>query len=113
MTKFFAHKTPCQQGHTHASAKEAKRCGELHTLERAGKIAGLQVEPTYTFVIEGKPLTHANGRKATYKPDFTYVENGKLVAEDVKAKNGFASRDVPLRTALFRHLNPSVELRFV
>ena len=26
---YFARKTPCQHGHTHASAKEARRCNDL------------------------------------------------------------------------------------
>lgn len=113
MTRFFARKTPCKHGHTHASAKEAKRCNELHLLQGKGEIIGLEVEPKFTFAIGGKPLKFPNGHVAQYRPDFTYVEKGVKVAEDVKAANGFQSRDVALRLALFRALWPSIELRIV
>lgn len=113
MNRHFARKTPCQHGHTHASKREAARCAELHILLRAGKIDGLAVEPTFYFEIDGAPLLMGNGGKAKFRPDFTYIENGKVVAEDVKPKNGWMSRDVPLRFALFKHLHPEIELRVV
>lgn len=111
MTKYYARKTSCNLGHTHASKREAARCTELHTLQLAGQIAGLQVEPQYWFVIGGKELKHENGRRAGYKPDFSYIEGARQIAEDVKAANGFVDRDFPLRAALFRHLWPEIELR--
>jgi hypothetical protein len=49
-----------------------------------------------------------NGHTARYRPDFTYVERGQVVAEDVK---GFTVRDFPLRAAVFRHCYPEIELR--
>jgi hypothetical protein len=110
---YFARRTPCKHGHTHASAKEAKRCGELHLLFRAGKIDALVIEPTYELHHNGKALVMRNGQKARYRPDFTYLENGKVIAEDVKAKNGFVDRDFPLRSALFRACYPEIELRVV
>lgn len=113
MKKFFAKKTPCGHGHVHASKREARRCDELHQLESLGEIIGLQVEPKFSFVVDGKPVKMANGHTAQYKPDFTYIENGIKVAEDVKPSNGWQSRDVALRFALFRHLWPSIELRVV
>jgi hypothetical protein len=111
--RYFARKTECALGHKHASAREAARCAELHNLFRAGKIDALAFEPQYWFDIEGRPVKHANGRRVGYKPDFSYLENGRVIVEDVKARNGFMERDVPLRMALFRHLFPSVELRVV
>lgn len=108
MSKYFARATVCHQGHKHASAKEAKRCEQLHLLQRAGQISGLIVEPQFFFVIDGRELKHANGRRAGYKPDFSYTEKGQLVCEDTK---GFAARDFALRAALFRHLHPHIELR--
>jgi hypothetical protein len=60
------------------SFKEAKRYSELKLLERAGKIENLQVHPKYEFY-------HNNVRLGSFKPDFSYKENGEVVIEDVKA----------------------------
>lgn len=108
MNKYRARKTPCNHGHTHASAREAKRCGELHLLLRAGQIEALVYEPTYELKINGAAIRMGNGHAAKYRPDFTYLENGQVVAEDVK---GFVVRDFPLRAAVFRHCYPDIELR--
>ena len=108
MTKYFAKKTACSNGHLHASRREANRCDQLHLLQRGREIEGLTIEPKFEFIIDGKPLKMGNGRTASYRPDFTYMERGKLVAEDVK---GMVVRDFPLRAALFKHLYPDWELR--
>jgi hypothetical protein len=111
MNKFFARKTPCAHGHSHASAKEARRCADLHLMERAGAIAGLQVEPKYVFEIGGKPVVHTNGRKAVYTPDFSYVENGRKVCEDVKGGNATKTEASTLRLAFARAMWPSIDWR--
>lgn len=108
MNKYGAHRTECQHGHSHASKREAKRCHELHMLFRAGQIDALVVEPTFELSIGGIAITMRNGHKAKYRPDFTYLEKGKVIAEDVK---GFIVRDFPLRAAIFRHCYPEIELR--
>lgn len=108
--KYRARKTPCHHGHIHASAREAKRCHELHMLFRAGKISGLVIEPTYDLILDGRPILMGNGHAARYRPDFAYQEGEYTVAEDVK---GFIVRDFPLRAALFRHCYPHIELRVV
>lgn len=105
---YFAKKTACASGHQHASRREAKRCDELHLLQRAGKIAGLQVEEKFTFVINGAPVKMANGHDMRFTPDFTYLEGGRKVAEDVKAANKHMARDVPVKLALARHLYPEI-----
>lgn len=110
MTKYFARRTTCAHGHSHASAREAKRCAELHLLLRAGEIDGLVVEPTYELSCNGNKIRMGNGHVAKYRPDFTYIERGYLVAEDVK---GFVVRDFPLRAALFKACYPEIELRVV
>jgi len=110
---YFARKTACQNGHTHDSAKEAKRCDDLHLLARGGKIAGLTVSPRIDIVINGSPVKMGNGQAMRFTPDFSYVENGRKVIEDVKAKNGHMARDVPVKLALCRHLWPDVDFRIV
>lgn len=111
MTKFFAKKTICAHGHEHDSMTEAARCVKLHLLQRAGGISGLTVHPKYQLRIDGEPIKMGNGQCAKYTPDFGYVEDGQIIVEDVKAKNGFVARDFPLRAAVFRLLNPGIELR--
>ena len=109
-SKFNAKREICVAGHNHASKREAKRCNDLHLLQRAGKIIGLECEPFFPFVVNGTLMVHGNGRKVGYKPDFTYIENGAKVAEDVKSKATVTEAFV-LRATIFRHLFPSVELR--
>lgn len=106
--KYRAQRTECQHGHSHASKREAKRCGELHLLLRSGAISALVVEPTYHLHVNGEPIIMGNGHKAKYRPDFAYQEGGRTVCEDVK---GMIVRDFPLRAALFRAGFPEIELR--
>lgn len=109
-SKYGAKKAACAQGHMHPSKREAKRCDELHLLFRAGQIDALVYEPTYPLTINGEPIKMRNGHAARYRPDFTYLEAGKVIAEDVK---GFEVRDFPLRAAVFRHCYPNIKLRIV
>ena len=46
-------------------------------------------------------------RAISYTPDFTYIEDGELVAEEVK---GFRVRDWPVRAALFKEQFPEWRL---
>jgi hypothetical protein len=77
--KYGAKPTVCAHGHKHASKREAKRCAELHLLQRAGQIEALEIEPTFVFEIAGRPIKMRNGHQAKYRPDFAYVEAGKPV----------------------------------
>jgi len=108
--KYRAVKSQCNAGHTHDSKREAIRCNELHILEAAGEISDLTIHPQYWFVINGKQLKHANGRRVGYKSDFEYTdtESGIKVTEDVK---GVIVRDWPLRRAVFIALFPGHQLR--
>lgn len=108
--KYGARKTPCSHGHVHASAREARRCNELHLLQRAGQITGLQQQPVFVFAIDGRPVKMDNGHQAKLTADFTYVESGRKVVEDSK---GFIVRDFPLRWALARTTWPEIDWRVV
>ena len=70
--KYFARPT-IVDGIKFASAKEARRYGELKLLQMAGKISALELQPRYKLVIE-----------ETYVADFRYVEKGETIIEDVK-----------------------------
>jgi len=111
--KFFARKTPCRSGHTHASGREAKRCDELQLLLRAGDIEDLVQQPEYPFIIDGQQVKHANGRRVIYTADFTFIDRqtGKRIVED--AKGGYRDDAWTLRKALFRALYPDLILREV
>lgn len=111
--KYFARKTTCKAGHSHASKREAARCDELHLMLAAGLIAGLRVEPRFYFMVDGDYLKARNGHKIRYTGDFTYIEGQRQVVEDVKAKNGHMSRDVPIKFALMARCYPDIELRVV
>jgi hypothetical protein len=114
MSKFRAKKTPCLHGHNHDSRAEAKRCNDLHILERGDKIHGLQVWPFFAFVIDGEAPKMGNGHRLGVKLDFSYIEDGKLVAEDVKGRSKLSdSRDWPIKRALFKHIYKAWELREV
>ena len=103
--KYGAKKSECQHGHTHDSIKEAKRCNELHLLERAGHITHLQVQPQFFFQIDGRQIKHENGRRVGMKPDFQYFSGDENVVEDVK---GFKTTDYTLRKAIFKALYPHI-----
>lgn len=106
--KYNARKTKCWQGHTHDSKKEASRCDVLHDEQQRGKIRNLQVQPKFEFVINGAPVKMRNGQCARYTPDFQYFEDDKSIVEDSK---GMVTADFRLRSAIFRHLFPHIELR--
>ena len=107
--KYRAVKSQCNAGHTHDSKREAIRCNELHDLQAAGAITDLIIHPQYWFVINGKQLKHANGRRVGYKSDFEYTDtaSGIKITEDVK---GVIVRDWPLRRAVFIALFPDHKL---
>lgn len=110
MNKYRAKPTVCIHGHKHASKREAARCVELHILQQAGEIDDLEVEPQFWFVVNGEQLKHPNGRRAGYKPDFSYTDSGRDVVEDVKSKASMTEA-FALRALLFRALFPTIELR--
>lgn len=111
--KFGARVTECALGHKHASKKEARRCGELHLLQRAGQIRCLEVEPQFWFEIDGVIIKHPNGRRVGYKPDFLYLEAGATIVEDCKGGAATKTEAYALRIAIFRALFPHIELREV
>lgn len=66
------------------SKHEAERWDELRLLERAGKIEHLARQQSYDLIptqrIDGEVM-----RKVTYRADFAYFQDGKLVVEDAKS----------------------------
>jgi hypothetical protein len=64
-------------GVTFPSRREARRYGELKVLERAGRITGLELQPRFRLVVNGRHV-------GDYLADFRYVEGGRSVVEDAK-----------------------------
>lgn len=65
------------------SREEARHYRDLRSLEVAGKIESLKIHPRYVLV----PAFEHRGvkyRAVTFRPDFSYYENGQLIIEDSK-----------------------------
>jgi hypothetical protein len=118
--KFGARRTDCAQGHRHASAAEARRCGELTLLERAGKIRKLEQQPKFHFAMDGRQVVDDRGRAVRYTADFRYEEQGRghladvwrPVVEDVRSKPTMTEA-ATLRLAFFRFFHPDIDVRIV
>ena len=84
MSKYNAVKTK-RDGYTFDSKAEARRYGELKLMHDLGHIHKLTVHPRYTLLdaFECKGIRY---RSIVYEADFSYVENGVNVTEDVKGK---------------------------
>jgi hypothetical protein len=76
---------------TFASAKEARRYGELKLLERAGQIQNLRRQVRFSLDVNGVHV-------CDYLADFTFNDHiGKLVVEDAK---GYATETYRLKKRL-------------
>jgi len=91
------------------SKAEASRYQELKLLERAGEIKDLELQPKFTFWINGKFLTYDTGHKITYTADFRYKE-GEYWEEIVEDKKGFMTQPTRIRLALMKAVN-GIEVR--
>jgi hypothetical protein len=76
--KYHARATIDAHGRRFDSRAEMRRYQELELLEVAGRISELQRQVPFTLAVNGV-------RVARYVADATYVEDGKLVVEDVKS----------------------------
>lgn len=70
------------EGITFDSAKEANRYRELKMLEISGLISDLKIQQRFEIV----PKAGGNKRSRFYIADFTYLEGGKKIIEDVKSE---------------------------
>lgn len=86
-------------GKRFASRAEAARYRDLKRMERAGMIEGLETQPVFKLVYDGKALmTPATARRAgqvmRYTADFQYRDKatGRVVVEDVKGMDNEAGQ---------------------
>ena len=85
----------------YASKAEAGRAAELRALAACGAITDLVEQPSFVVSPPGCALIR-------YRPDFTYCEQGRSVAEDCK---GMETREFRIKLKLFRWRYPSIEFR--
>ncbi len=67
-----------EDGYKFDSLRERKRYQELKVLQKVGIIKELTVHPVYVLEVNGQPI-------CKMLPDFRYIEEGKIVIEDVKS----------------------------
>lgn len=104
------------------SQKEAQRYWELKLLQRAGKITDLQLQREFELIpaqYETYPRYGKTGKRlqdgkrcieksCTYKADFCYMQDGKLIVEDTKgyrdpASAGYAKFVIKRKLMLWRY----------
>ncbi len=91
------------------SIAESKRYKELALLEKAGQIKGLKLQPKF-LLQEGFEKNGKTYRKIEYIADFMYIENGKIIIEDVK---GMETEVFKLKRKLFEYRYPNFELKII
>ncbi len=76
-----------EDGITFDSQKEYRRYKSLKLLERTGQISELRHHVSFELAPAVKYQKGNREKKALkYEADFTYMQNGKLVVEDVKSE---------------------------
>jgi len=96
-------------GYTFDSQREGKRYDELKLLVRAGEITDLRIHPKYKLI----PSVMVSGKKKGvrhYVADFEYIENGKVVVEDVK---GYITKLADWKMQQFQWQYPKADFRIV
>lgn len=89
-----------------ASKAEAARDAELQCLAAAGKISGLERQPSFKLYVQGQKI-------CTYRADWKYVEHtpdGKSVRV-VEDKKGVQTAAFRIKFALAKALHPSIDWR--
>lgn len=119
-SKYHNRKTRVSNGQLADSRKEARRYEELLLLQRAGKISDLRTQVPYelipaqyeTYERYGKSGNRLKDgiklveRAVNYVADFVYLEDGKLVVEDVKGyRDGAAYSIFVIKRKLMLHIH--------
>ena len=88
------------------SQKEANKFLELKMLEKAGVIKNLERQKRFKIV----PKTN-DERAVFYVADFVYIQDGKLIVEDVKSDITRKNSTYIIKRKLFKYLFPEYEFR--
>ena len=86
------------------SIAEGRRYKELKILEKGNYITDLKLQPKFDNA-KGEHV-----RAITYKADFSYIENGKIIVEDVK---GVITKEFAIKKKLFEYKYKDVEFRLI
>ena len=81
----YRNKKVVYDGMTFDSKKEGLHYLELKTLENLGVISELKCQVPF-LLIDTQKINGKTYPKATYIADFTYIQDGKLIVEDVKSE---------------------------
>ena len=104
--KYLSKKTIID-GITFDSKKESKRYIELKRRQTLGEISCLELQPPF-LLQEGFTRDKKKYRPITYIADFKYVENGKVIVEDVK---GFKTPEYKIKKKLLLYKYGDFEYR--
>lgn len=88
---------------------EATRYRQLKLLQRAKQISNLRLQVPF-LLQEGFKKNGKTHRKIEYIADFKYIENGKIIVEDVK---GIQTDVFKLKHKIFEKVYPDLELRII
>ena len=91
------------------SKKEANRYCELKLLEKAKEIEELKLQPKF-ILQEGFKKDGVTYRAITYVADFSYIQKGKLIVQDVK---GVETEVFKLKRKLFEYKYPDLKLELI
>jgi len=96
-------------GYRFDSVAEYRHYMDLCLRQQAGDISDLTVHPRYT-IVDAFIYDNKRERAVEYEADFSYVENGREVVEDVKG----AETDVfKIKRKLFLLRYPDLDFRIV
>ncbi|MCY0389613.1 DUF1064 domain-containing protein [Robbsia sp. Bb-Pol-6] len=87
-------------GHEFDSAKESRRYRVLKVMEEAGEIGKLTMQHVFLLVPAQRRADGRAERKVEYRADFSYVEGGELVVEDVKSEITRKTKDYVIKRKL-------------
>lgn len=93
------------------SLMEHRRYQDLLLLIKAGEIRDLHVHPK--FLLQEKYFSHSQKKNIpaiTYTADFSYIEDGTVVVEDVK---GFKTAVFNLKRRMFEYYFPNIKFRVI
>lgn len=92
------------------STAEARRYGQLLLRQRSGEITDLAVHPRYTLAPAFRDGDGHVQRGIEYEADYSYLEDGREVVEDVK---GVETQTWRLKRALFLRVHRDCVLRVI
>ena len=97
-------------GYTFDSQKEKNHYIALKQLEKLGIIENLKLQTPFLLIdtIRYKDKTYP---KTKYIADFTYIENGKLVVEDVKSEITRKDKVYRIKIKLLLERYPNIEFK--